>query len=115
MSLAINPLLIRSARLAPMILTAGVLAGEPITGAVSWISTEVSDKTRTVQVRAEVANPDGRLRARMFGRAAITIASKPSALAVPATAVQPDGHANLVFVRLNEEVYRPRVVTLGGR
>ncbi len=88
--------------------------GEPIVGAVSWISTEVSEKTRTVQVRAEVANPDGRLRARMFGRASITTSSKPSALTVPTSAVQPDGSINLVFVRLNDEVYRPRVVTLGG-
>ncbi len=88
--------------------------GEPIVGAVSWISTEVSEKTRTVQARAEVANPDGRLRARMFGRVSITTASKSSALTVPAAAVQPDGNTSLVFVRLNEEVYRPRVVTLGG-
>lgn len=91
------------------------IEGDPIVGAVSWISTEVSDKTRTVQARAEVANPGGRLRARMFGRASITITSKPSVLTVPAAAVQPDGHTNLVFVRLNEEVYRPRVVTVGGR
>lgn len=91
------------------------IEGDPIVGAISWISTEVSDKTRTVQVRAEVANPEGRLKARMFGRAAITIASKPSALAVPLAAVQQDGPSNLVFVRLNEEVYHPRVVTIGGR
>lgn len=88
---------------------------ESICGSVSWISTEVSEKTRTVQVRAEVANPDGRLRARMFGRATITIASKPSVLTVPAEALQPDGNTNLVYVRLNDEVYRPRVVTLGCR
>jgi cobalt-zinc-cadmium efflux system membrane fusion protein len=90
------------------------VTGELIVGAVSWISTEVSEKTRTVQVRAEVANPDGHLRARMFGRVSITVASKSSALTVPIAAVQPDGNTSFVFVRLNEEVYRPRVVTLGG-
>lgn len=91
------------------------VVGEPIVGAVCWISTEVSEKTRTVQVRAEVANPAGRLMARMFGRASITIANRPSALTVPGAAVQQDGDAHLVFVRLNDEVYRPRVVRLGRR
>ncbi len=91
------------------------VTGERIVGAVSWISTEVSDKTRTVQVRAEVPNPDGRLMARMFGRATITIAAKRSALAVPTAAVQQDGAESLVFVRLNDEVYRPRVVSVGPR
>ena len=34
---------------------------------------------------------------------------------VPAAAVQPEDGVHLVFVRLNEEVYRPRAVSLGGR
>jgi cobalt-zinc-cadmium efflux system membrane fusion protein len=87
--------------------------GDTIVGTVAWISTEVSEKTRTVQIRAEVPNPDGRLLARMFGRASIKISSKTSALVVPVAAVQDEGESHLVFVRLNEEVYRPRVVTLG--
>lgn len=87
--------------------------GELVSGKVTWISTEVNEKTRTVQVRAEVQNPNGRLRARVFGRASITIAIEPSALAVPSAAVQNDGPDSLVFVRLNDEVFRPRVVTLG--
>jgi cobalt-zinc-cadmium efflux system membrane fusion protein len=88
---------------------------DPIVGKVFWISTEVSEKTRTVQVRAEVPNLDRRLMARMFGRATITIATRPSVLAVPAAALQPDGQANLVFVRLNDEVFRPRAVNAGLR
>jgi cobalt-zinc-cadmium efflux system membrane fusion protein len=87
--------------------------GESVSGKVSWISTEVNEKTRTVQVRAEVPNPKGRLRARMFGRASITIAKEQSAIAVPSAAVQKDGADSVVFVRLNDEVFRPRVVTLG--
>jgi RND family efflux transporter MFP subunit len=89
--------------------------GEPFVGKVSWISTEVNEKTRTVQVRAEVANPDGRLLARAFGRATIAVRSSPSALVVPEESVQPDGDRSLVFVRINDEVFRPRAVTLGAR
>ena len=68
-----------------------------------------------MRVRAEVANTDGLLLAHAFGRATITLASKAAALAVPEGAVQPDGPKFLVFVRLNDEVFRPRVVTLGMR
>ncbi|MBL8765278.1 MAG: efflux RND transporter periplasmic adaptor subunit [Phycisphaerae bacterium] len=89
--------------------------GEPFVGQISWISTEVNEKTRTVQVRAEVPNPRGRLLAHAFGRASIRIQATPAALAVPEEAVQPDGERRFVFVRLNDEVYRPRLVTLGGR
>src|SRR5262249_22431887 len=52
-------------------------------GAVAWISTEVDDKTRTVHVRAEVENPDGKLRAHGFGVGQILIEEKPGAVAVP--------------------------------
>lgn len=89
--------------------------GEPFAGKVSWISTEVGEKTRTVRVRAELDNPEGRLRAHAFGRARIEVRSTPAALAVPEDAVQPDGPAFLVFVRLNAEVFRPRIVTIGAR
>jgi multidrug efflux pump subunit AcrA (membrane-fusion protein) len=57
-------------------------------GRVSWISTEVDSRTRTVRVRADVTNPDGRLRARSFGSGRIRVAHKDNAAVVPAGAVQ---------------------------
>jgi len=41
-------------------------------GKVTWISPAVDEKTRTVQVRAELPNPDGRLRANAPGRGRIS-------------------------------------------
>src|SRR6185369_12059412 len=73
------------------------------------------EKTRMVQVRAELPNPDGRLLAHAFGRAKIGVRSTPKAMVVPEDAVQPDGSSFLVFVRLNAEVFRPRVITIGAR
>jgi cobalt-zinc-cadmium efflux system membrane fusion protein len=57
-------------------------------GRVSWIGTEVDARTRTVRVRAEVDNPDGRLRVHSFGSGRIRVAHKDNAVAVPAGAVQ---------------------------
>jgi cobalt-zinc-cadmium efflux system membrane fusion protein len=87
----------------------------PAIGAVTWISTEVDDRTRTVEVRAEVPNTDGRLLANMFGRARVSIATTANAATVPASAVQWDGTRDVVFVKVNEEVYLARPVQTGIR
>lgn len=89
--------------------------GEPVSGRVSWVSTEVDERTRTVQVRAVVPNPDGKLLANTFGRASIVLETDNAAVVVPSGAVQWDGRAHVVFVRVNSEVFAPRVVTLGPR
>jgi cobalt-zinc-cadmium efflux system membrane fusion protein len=112
------------------------------TGKLTWISAEVDAKTRTVRARADIDNPDGRLRPAMFGEVTVLVERKPQAVAVPDQAVQFDGRRNvpehqaqpleragyqgtvqpdgrhhvqahLVFVRESDEVFRPRVVRRG--
>ena len=58
------------------------------TGRITWVGTEVDQTTRTTKVRAEVANPDGRLRANQFGRADIQIGDRHEAVTVAKSAVQ---------------------------
>jgi len=88
---------------------------EAVTGRIAWTSTEVDEKTRTVQVRAEIPNPDGRVLAHTFGRASIAIARADAAVVVPSDAVQWDGAANVVFVRVNSTVFAARTVSLGAQ
>lgn len=71
----------------------------PISGTVSWISTQANERTRTVQVRAELANDDGSLRANTFGQGRIVLRREDSAVGVPSEAVHRDGCCNIVFVR----------------
>lgn len=89
---------------------------------LSWISTEVDSRTRTVQARMEVDNPlvhgggpDGQrlLRANMFGVARIQIRTNPEALVVPNAAIQRDGALSVVFVKTSETAFQPRIVQLG--
>lgn len=91
---------------------------------LSWISTEVDEQTRTVQVRAVVENPllggaaEGTngtrlLRANTFGQGRITIRENSQALAVPVQAVQSDGSEHVVFVQEDERTFARRTVTLG--
>ncbi len=80
-------------------------------GAVNWIGTEVNQQTRTTRVRAELANPDGRLRANQFGQAEIQVGAEHTAVIVPKAAVQRKDGVDLVFLPQEEGgVYRPQRV-----
>jgi cobalt-zinc-cadmium efflux system membrane fusion protein len=70
-------------------------------GTVAWVSPAVDEdkKTRTVAVRVELPNPDGRHRAGEFGTAQIVLREEPKAIVVPSTAVHWEGDCNVVFVR----------------
>ena len=68
------------------------------TGHVILISTTVDPDTRTVQVRTQVANPDGRLKPDMFANVEIVTAGRRQAISVPLSAVLDDGGKSVVFV-----------------
>ena len=73
--------------------------GPTVTGTINWISSQVDNKTRTVAVRADLDNPDGRLRDETFGQGRIVLREEPKAIVVPDDAVQWDGSCHVVFVR----------------
>ena len=82
-------------------------------GELSWVASEVDARTRTVQARAEVANPEGSLRDGQFARASVQVAPPAGSVTVPRSSVQRHGEESVVFVRLEEGVYEPRVVEPG--
>ncbi len=88
--------------------------GDPTAGTLTWIAAEVDPRTRTVAARAEVPNPDGRLRANQFARARIQTGAPRSAVLVPRAAVQRVSDHEVVFVRAAAGVYEPRVVERDG-
>ncbi len=95
---------------------------EEVTGTVGWISTAVDEKTRTVKVRADLANPQGRLRANTFGQGQIILREEKNAVVVPNEAIHWEGDCHIVFVRdknfLHEgapKVFHVRTVRIGVR
>ena len=75
-------------------------ANEPDSkGTVGWISTDADDVTRTVKVRVDLANADGRLRTNTFGTGRIVLREEPKAVVIPSDAIHWDGTCNVVFVR----------------
>ncbi|MCE9631809.1 MAG: efflux RND transporter periplasmic adaptor subunit [Planctomycetia bacterium] len=94
---------------------------------VAWISTEVNEETRTLEVRAEIANMSdaavaasaaGRpasavLRANTFGNGRIEVDHRGAALVVPLSSVQWDGSRWVVFVPAGETAFAARAVRPG--
>lgn len=92
-----------------------------LTGAVAWIASSADPITRTIKVRVEVPNNDGRLRARTFGTGQIILREEPHALVVPNNAIHWEGCCHIVFVRDKNyqhegpKFYHVRKVRLGVR
>ena len=89
------------------------LPGEQCGGRVTWVSSHVERRTRTLKVRAEIANSDGLLRSGMFGKATIAVRKDESALVVPKDSVQWEGCCNIVFVKRSDVLFEPCKVKLG--
>lgn len=89
------------------------LPNQRFVGKITWISSEVDVRTRTVAARAEVPNPEAQLRANQFARATVTVAPVQNAVTVPRGSVQRLGEESVVFVRTDEQTFEPRVVSIG--
>jgi cobalt-zinc-cadmium efflux system membrane fusion protein len=72
------------------------------TGQITWISTRIDADTRTVKVRAELPNPDGRLRDESFGAGRIVLREEESAIVAPKDAIHWEGCCFVAFVRDKE-------------
>lgn len=72
---------------------------QEVGGTLSWISTAADKQTRMVKARAELDNPDGRLRDETFGTGRIVLREEPDAIVVPEGAVHWEGCCQVVFVR----------------
>lgn len=91
------------------------LPGQRSTGKLTWIGAEVDEKSRMARARAEVANPDGLLKSRMFAQARILTRTAEGALLLPSSAIQRMEGRSFVFVKLAEDLFDARAVRLGAK
>jgi membrane fusion protein, copper/silver efflux system len=85
-------------------------------GRVALIYPELNMATRTVPVRIELPNPDGRLRAGLFADISLEgRASEDAVVAIPESAVIDSGTRSVAFVAKGEGLFEPRNLTLGVR
>jgi cobalt-zinc-cadmium efflux system membrane fusion protein len=92
--------------------TVPAFPGATFSGRVILVSSIVDRETRTVKVRTEVSNGDGRLKPDMFANVEIVTNVHRTAISLPLSAVLDEGGKSVVFVG-DGDTYKKREVTLG--
>ena len=73
--------------------------GETFQGVVTVVSPTIDVRTRTLRVKAQIDNPDGRLRPGLFARTDLGIAVREAVLLVPERAILLRSDGSVVFRR----------------
>lgn len=81
-------------------------------GRLDYVAGTINPDTRTLAVRANIANPGLKLKPKMFARMKIFGERRP-VLAVPAGAVQDAGSGKVVYIPLSNDEFEERRVTAG--
>jgi membrane fusion protein, heavy metal efflux system len=81
-------------------------------GAITYVGAVIDPTTRTVTARADVSNPDGRLRPEMFAEVTL-VTDGQSVLSMPRAAVQQVGSRTVAFVVRGPHRFESRDVTIG--
>jgi membrane fusion protein (multidrug efflux system) len=71
----------------PVTLTVDPYPGERFEAKVIFVSPTIDPRTRTLRVKAQLANPEGRLRPGLFARADLGVAEREGVLLVPEEAI----------------------------
>jgi membrane fusion protein (multidrug efflux system) len=83
-------------------------------GKLNFSDVRISPATGTREMRAELPNPDGRLRPGQFVRVLLKGATRPDAVAVPQRAVLDGPQGKFVYVVNDKGSAEPRPVEAGG-
>jgi len=98
----------------PVRMTSEAYPNEIFTGKVTFIDPTINNETRTVRVRAEFANPAGKLKLGLYVKAQIMIPIN-DALVVPTSAVLTTGKRTVVWIEVQENMFEPREVVVGAQ
>ncbi|MEL0011816.1 MAG: efflux RND transporter periplasmic adaptor subunit [Alphaproteobacteria bacterium] len=86
--------------------------GEKAAGSISFVTPDVSEKTRTAKARVVLEGNSSKFRPGMFIKASIAISQSGVAIRVPKSAIHVQDGKTVVFA--NEEgAFKPRPVTVG--
>ena len=100
-------------------ITANAYPGKTFTGTISFIDPVLNNETRTVTVRATLANKKDVFKPGMFVEASVAGAAEhfSDQLVIPASAVMWTGERSLVYVKPNpaQPVFEMREVNLGAK
>lgn len=94
----------------PVVITVNGIEGREFRGTIAQLALFIDPQTRTAKARVRLANPNGILRANMYGQARMATGGSRSSAAVPRGAIQRAKTAQVAFVRLSPNEYETRRV-----
>ena len=81
----------------------------PITARIARLAAELDANSRTLEVEAEISNPDGRLKPGMYGRLEVVRRTLPEALLVPLDALLDLGGRSAIFTVRDGRAWRVEI------
>lgn len=94
--------------------TVGAYPNEIFRGRITYIAPNLDPLTRTVRVRVELPNRDGKLKPEMYGNVEIG-SNLGRKLVLPTSAILRTGTRDIVFVNKGDGIFEVRLVKLGVR
>ena len=91
------------------------LPGVTVKGKLTWVYASIDERSRMLKARAIVPNIDEKLKEGMFGEAKIEIGEKAKALHVSNNAIQHFENKPYLFVKVEEDLYDLRRISLGSK
>ncbi|MBU4211736.1 MAG: efflux RND transporter periplasmic adaptor subunit [Kiritimatiellae bacterium] len=97
----------------PVSIMVNAYPGRTFAGKIDYIGVTVDEQTRTVKVRATVANTDRALRPGMFCEVRAALGAEEEALTVPRAALLSDEGQDFVFAHWKDDYFMRRFITKG--
>ena len=82
-------------------------------GKITYVGDVLDSATRTMRLRIELSNPQGKLKPQMFATVRVYADPEPDRLTVPESAVQRDRERQFVFVQREPGAFEMRDVRVG--
>jgi cobalt-zinc-cadmium efflux system membrane fusion protein len=98
---------------AAVVFTSPAFPNEIFKGKITYTGQVVDEKTRTITIRAEFSNANGKLKPQMFGELRIPN-TKAEVIALPSEALIKMDNADFVFVKKNSEEFERIPVSIGS-
>ena len=90
------------------------MSNETFLGAIRAVDSMVDQATRTTRIRAQLKDPQGRLRPDMYVNVSIAV-DLGETLGIPEGALFDTGTKKIVFVDKGQGIFEPRDVTVGAK
>ena len=97
-----------------VVFTSASYPNEKFIGKINYIGQTIDEYSRTITIRADFNNLNGKLKPQMFGELQIPTGKNSIAILIPAESVIKINNADFIFVQKNDSTFEKRSVVMGS-